>query len=740
MGAILSLVSISTAWTAELPLGWRTRADIDFEIPAYCAGGFLAEKIPSLDRTAALRLRAQQVQREEGIIYLREDVEIVTEFLLFHGEEAFYYVNDDRVEFVGATSVNSPSLIAQADGILYDNPTGALKMGATQFSLPQLHAWGRADSFIREDRSIDLENVRFSFCDPREETWHIKARRLRLYERTLQGNAHNLRLYAGSVPVLYLPYLAFPLGNQRRSGLLYPQIALDEINGLSYSQPVYFNIAPQFDATTYLHLIQRRGFLLEQELRWLSPVGSGTMAGGYTPYDDIYGAARGAEHLQFSSVLSNGWSGELLYTQLSDKDYLQDLPHFFDAQDDLALLRDMHIRYLVPRVEWQLGWRDYQLLEEETATRIAPYSQLPYIHFGYFSPSRYGFYLFDTAEYTVFEREELTFPTGNVFYYDGRNTRLHNSLGFGWSGYAPWGFLAAEWSLGTNRYVLENTTAASNVRHFAVDTGLEYSRPLGDGWCFSCQLSLQPRLYGLRRVGDEQGARPVFDTVSSRPSYEMLFSPNRFTGKDQLSAEDEQRLSLGLETRFINSQGEEAYLLRIGRAAYFDLASNASLITEDYSPWVLDSWWRLTDSGYLEWTLAHNEERLLNQGLVFKYRNEKGSGFSFSYYEDAVEDNIKQREQLGTNFVWQLGPRWSLFGGLHYDLDDDKTLLGLNGFSYQNCCVGTQLGFYERVTGDVSETGLVFQFFFKPLGGGDLGHNVVISRIKDIYDSYEYLY
>ena len=51
------------------------------------------------------------------------------------------------------------------------------------------------------------------------------------------------------VPIFYTPYLAFPLGDERQSGLLFPSFGHSGNNGYQLEVPYYFNLAPNYDAT-----------------------------------------------------------------------------------------------------------------------------------------------------------------------------------------------------------------------------------------------------------------------------------------------------------------------------------------------------------------------------------------------------------------------------------------------------------------------------------------------------------
>ena len=66
-----------------------------------------------------------------------------------------------------------------------------------------------------------------------------------------------LRFYG--VPILPAPVLSFPLGGQRKSGWLPPNIKVDNRSGVEFGLPYYWNIAPQRDATLTPFLMTRRG-------------------------------------------------------------------------------------------------------------------------------------------------------------------------------------------------------------------------------------------------------------------------------------------------------------------------------------------------------------------------------------------------------------------------------------------------------------------------------------------------
>ena len=51
------------------------------------------------------------------------------------------------------------------------------------------------------------------------------------------------------VPILYLPWISFPLSSARQTGLLFPTLGSSSRSGAILSIPWYWNIAPNQDLT-----------------------------------------------------------------------------------------------------------------------------------------------------------------------------------------------------------------------------------------------------------------------------------------------------------------------------------------------------------------------------------------------------------------------------------------------------------------------------------------------------------
>ena len=96
------------------------------------------------------------------------------------------------------------------------------------------------------------------------------------------------------VPIFYLPYFRFPIGDNKKSGLLLPEYSSSDRNGTGIIAPFFINLAPSYDMTLYPGYYSDRGPILGGEFRYITDYNSrGTIMFNYldddkedTPDDD----------------------------------------------------------------------------------------------------------------------------------------------------------------------------------------------------------------------------------------------------------------------------------------------------------------------------------------------------------------------------------------------------------------------------------------------------------------------
>ena len=752
----------------EPPLGWVPKEDlpqtdsVPGSVPGYCAGGFVSPLADTdIENPDHIDIRADQVFRDSERLGLQGNVVILDEDLVLKTQLALYYPDKNYFDLSAGFELAGYTLLAAGQRADYYADTESLSAQELRFALPGLHAWGNAGNLraTRENGNarIEMEEARISFCDPTENSWHLRARRLDLNRATGQGKARGVRFFAGRSAVMALPFLQFPLGDARQSGLLFPTFNVNSRSGFVYSQPFYVNIRPNLDTTFYAHALSERGFLLEQELRWLTPAGDGTVGYGYLHRDAREQKRRVAQHFRFDSVVRNGWSGDVSLNAVSDADYLRDLPAFFEAGDDFSLPSDARVRYDSKSIHWSFGFRSDQLLAEMTdtanRTRTAPYRQLPYTRFSYLGNLGYGFSWFQNSEYILFGE-----PAGSPEVrskadpevYTGNNARLFNELSLLWTYARQGGFLKTNLFLEDIRYRFSATEqdgaeSALSRSGFYLDGKPIFSAP--SPVC-DCYVTLEPRFYALyaerqrtRRptngigTGSGFGLDRTFDTARQFPNYDALFDHRHYIGGDYLASE--QRFAVGAESRLINLAGGEEYRLRLARAFYLtdrELTSGEQDQNNSFSPWVFDLAWFFPYGGYLETRLVQEDGAAVNRHITGHATDRRSYDISVSYYGRENTFYQDKAEQWGAGVVWQVHNKWSVLNAVRYDVPEREWASLLTGFSYENCCLRIVNGLYEQRRGEELETGIVLRFVFKPWGSIGVNRGLTAGT-EEIYNS-----
>ncbi len=171
---------------------------------------------------------------------------------------------------------------------------GAGNFEGAKFELVDGSGRGAAkNARLHDETVLDLERVRYTACPPGNDDWEIKAQKISLDQESSTGTARDVRLDFKGVPIMYSPWLSFPVGDQRKSGLLFPAFGSGGKNGTQVMVPWYWNIAPNYDATFTSRWYSARGFRIDPEFRYLTERSHGVLEAQYLPHDEELDKSRG---------------------------------------------------------------------------------------------------------------------------------------------------------------------------------------------------------------------------------------------------------------------------------------------------------------------------------------------------------------------------------------------------------------------------------------------------------------
>jgi LPS-assembly protein len=194
----------------------------------------------------------------------------------------------DRIQYDSATGeADLSGKVRYKDGdeefafdritINLDSETGVLYNGTIRISSSNyLIASRKIEKTGKSSFLIEQGMLTTCPCDP-EPDWKFEVRRARV---TLDQYAigKNITFRIRGVPVLWLPWGAFPVKLTRQSGLLLPNFSSNRSRGYTLQVPYYQVINRWSDATVTLDAMSRRGYRPEAEYRFvLNPESEGAL-------------------------------------------------------------------------------------------------------------------------------------------------------------------------------------------------------------------------------------------------------------------------------------------------------------------------------------------------------------------------------------------------------------------------------------------------------------------------------
>lgn len=535
-----------------------------------------------------------------------------------------------------------------------------------------------------------LLSARANTCDPNDDSWYLKASTIDLdYGRNV-GVARNARVEFQGVPILYTPWIDFPLDGGRKSGLLFPTISTGS-DGLQVSLPYYWNIAPNYDATITPRYIEQRGMMLGLEGRYLLPDAQGQLYTEQLPNDRKSERSRflwKGEHVQqLAPALSAGANG----AYVSDDDYFDDFGDRVSSAANVNLKREAWLSY---RPEWgavTLTAQRYQTLQDDNGTVEEPYARLPQLSLN--ARQRFGGFSSNLeSELTRFSHSSKQ---------EGTRLVAYPSLSYAIE--RPWGFLRPKVGVHFTRYELDNSDGSQAVRSdertlpiVSLDSGLTFER---DSTLFGRDMNqtLEPRLFYVKIPKVEQSSLPNFDTSENDFNFAQLFTENRFSGHDRINAANQ--VTAALTSRYLDKEnGLERLRVAIGQRFYLSrddirLDGSSSERSEAGSDLLMTVGGDLSHSLRLDGSYQYNQalSKTERYNAQLRYNPAPGKTLSvrYRYGRDELIGSGSERDTLRQVDVagqWPIAPRWYAVARQNYSLRDKKALEQLAGVEYNDGC------------------------------------------------------
>ncbi|MBE0482414.1 MAG: LPS assembly protein LptD [Bacterioplanes sp.] len=746
IGCLLYAVN-TLAYYESSYLSWYPRAELSAEeqigLPSFCHGNYRTPIIIPLsdERT---EMSGQQAERDRaGTTTLEGDVVVLQGSQQIRSDYAQWSSTANRGVFRGNVQLINDGIVLHGQQATIAQDSGVVRIDDAAYSAPARHFRGTATHIqANNDGTALLDHATFTFCPPENNHWDLRASNLRLDRDRGIASAWHTRLRVKEVPILYLPYYRFPIGDQRMTGFLNPQITLNgKGQGEDIQLPFYVNIAPNLDATITPHHILDRGIIWEGQLRHKTALlGDGELNYARLNQDATTETERWYMNYQQSGRFGQHWQHRWVYNHVSDEDYLNDMKPTAAIDRTTHLPRRGEIFYRQQNWAFDVLAEGYQTIDPDIALRNRPYQRLPQLQLSY-RPTRINdWQLQQTWQITRFTREQEARINGNEQQLSGLSAwngeRLVSDTSLSYPQRWPFGFVTPQLEYRHRSYRLNNDDVAflatdnaadevidQGVARYSLDAGLFFDRPF-QLFQQAYLQTLEPRVYWVKSPYLANQERiPNFDSARTTVTYGSLFIGDRFSGNDRLA--DLDQISVGVTTRFIRDDGLEQLRASIGRIQYHrdrrvqlhqsntpnsDQTSVSSTLGEiELTP---NNRWQAY--GTLEWDSYQDYAKQRRYGVRYEGDNNRMFNLAFEtlqQYNETTERFDVQTRQVDMGFFWALDERWAIVGRQLRDRNSyasgsrrplSPVLESLAGVEYQNCCWRAQLVYRENSSPDTS--------------------------------------
>ncbi len=664
----------------------------------------------------SMNLEKEKVTVFEGNVLLQRSDQWMNTDKLTYTHENEQFVTEGPVRYQD----RSVRLTAkQASG---DQKKDSMSLEGVQYQFSNNLGNGTAEQATMMADTGELEAATYSTCPPGQRQWEFSANHISVDQKTARGTATNATLRLGGVPVLWLPYISFPTDDKRRSGVLSPTIGNDQRNGFDLQVPIYWNIAPNYDATFTPRWLSERGLMLGSEFRYLTDRSHGRLDTTWLPNDDLTGRDRGLIQFDHFTGINANWYASADLNTVSDRAYYSDFGQSLNATSISFLGSDAGIYGRGRNWSASASVQYWQLASINPGFNDtnSPFHRLPRIQASWTNPLNSQFEFGINSELVRYERDlDLGGSVG------GTRVDLQPFIRMPLSG-ASWYFTPElAW-----RFTQYSDVDASLLPLGGTDTSPQRSLPivsLDAGMVFERDMkwgsegylqTFEPRLYYLYVPYKNQDFFPIFDSRELTFDWPALFRTNSFGGADRQS--DANQATIALTTRFYEqATGRERLSASLGRITYFDTPRvnlGGPPLSSSGSAWVAQLDWTVSDN----WNIGVSEQwdpdslQNLLTGARTQVRWANGGLFNAAYRYR--RNSISQSD---VSFRIPVKKDWNLIGRWNYSFQGDSpNLERLLGVEWKSCCVALRVigREYIRSFADKSNFGLYVELELNGLG------------------------
>ena len=673
----------------------------------------------------------KQELEAQGNAELRYDDKILT------ADRMKYYQTTEDTEVEGNVRLERPKDTLKGNDLQLNLQTQEGQMSDPRYYIKEGKGRGAGSKLLFEGNdNYRLKDASYTTCPEGNHDWYIRAKELEIDNKTEVGTARHVSIMFKDNPILYSPWLYFSYSGKRKTGLLAPLFGYNVKTGFDVALPIYLNIAPNIDATIAPRIMTMRGFLLSNELRYMTKSMNGNLLFDILPQDINTNQTRWGILYTHGQNFGKGWQGFLNYNRVSDDLYFRELtPNL--AQTSLTnLSQQAGVSYAGKfgtggSISLTGFAQRFQTIQDPFAIFVSPYERLPHFALNAIKHNVAGMDFELKSSWTNFYHPILN---------DGKRFVFHPSVSLPLRN--EYGYITPKFGFHYTNYSLSEAPKDAPEKGNDIDRAIPIVS-LDSGIAFDRQLelsdrkfiqTLEPRFFYTYIPYRNQDYLPNFDSAINDFSFAQILTENRYSGGDRIN--DANRAVIALTSRFVDREtGIEHLRLAVGQQFNFSdprvLILGTPQVTSGKSDFIAAISGRLTPHISTDSNIQIDESQLLVEkvraGISYQPEPGKVVNFGYRFTRNILDPTIaiprvNPLEQVDTSVQWPITNNWHGVARVNYSLQDDKILAGLAGFEYNSCCWALRFVVQRLTTATQTTTTAVFvQLELKGLMG--IGNN-----------------
>jgi len=618
----------------------------------------------------------------DGLTYHRETDRVVATGNVEVISETGDYISSDSIDVI------APSQIGTLTNTEYKLAQSLTREGGVD--TVEIASRGGAETINLEGEGImSLENATYTTCPEGNNSVMVNASWLELDRNAGVGKARNATIEFFGIPLVYLPYVSFPINGERKTGLLIPRFGSDEDSGSILEFPWYWNIAKNQDATITPKYYEERGLQLTAEYRHKSLNSDTLIYAESLPDDKLFQDDRSLLTIQHVQDFTENLQGVIQYNDVSDAEYFNDLSNDVSRFSATYVPRDVSLSYRNEYFQIRARGSEYQIIDPEVLEENKPYERLPQITFSTNLPDgpmgmKYGL----TGSYTDFASD---------FRVEGSRTSLTPYVGIPFENL--WGYVTPKVSLHNRSYSLNNvedgqdSSPSFSVPVFSLDMGVALEK--NTSWLGKNALhTLEPRVFYVYAPEEDQTGIPDFDTSAvSLNNFSGIYREGRFYGDDRVG--DTNQVTIGFTSEISDAEtGDRRFSASVGQLYLLDdlnvnltegqvIESGLGDLLAEFRIEGEHAW---STSAFVQYDHEISEIKAARLAVDYSPITDSRKKVELSYYLSKNIDGSTLADQVRIDAFWPISDRWSFFGSERYSFEDSDSLSTTLGFEYDGCC------------------------------------------------------